>query len=79
MKMPWNTHTCKTCSTWDQRYPENKQLGDCNRLPALLNNGILALLPASDWSERPDPLREGVDLLRTNSEFGCTSYTPKSK
>lgn len=72
-----NTNTCRTCSAWNQHYPDNKQLGDCKRLPVFLHNGVLALMPARDWRENPEPTRE-VDLLRTTADFGCVSYAPKS-
>lgn len=79
MNAHWNTNPCRTCSAWDQHYPDNKQLGDCKRLPVLLQNGVLALVRASDWREQPEPTREGVALLRTTSDFGCTSYTPNDQ
>ncbi len=78
MNSHWNTNTCRTCSAWDQRYPDNKALGDCKRLPVLLHDGVLALLPASDWRAQPEPTREEVTLLRTTADFGCTSYTPNA-
>lgn len=77
MNPHWNMNTCRTCSAWDQHYPDNKQLGDCIRLPVLLHDGVLALLPASDLRAKPEPTRE-VALLRTTADFGCTSYTPNA-
>lgn len=78
MNPHWNTNTCRTCSAWDQHYPDNKALGDCKRLPVLLHYGVLALLPASDWRAEPEPTRDEVSLLRTTADFGCTSYTPNA-
>lgn len=78
MSVRFNIYTCRRCDAWEQVYPENKQLGNCIRLPLIeASDGVIGLLPASDFREKPEPTRD-IEVLRTNADFGCVSYLPAS-
>jgi hypothetical protein len=74
-----NLHHCRTCAHWEQKYPENKGLGDCMRINVLMSSAYMALTP----TEIQPPIREqfpsgaAAPDLRTVADFGCVCWTAR--
>jgi hypothetical protein len=75
-----NMHPCRTCRHWDQRYPENKGLGDCGRVNVLMAEDEYIALSATPIEP---PVRElvpsgrALPALRTQADFGCIAWEPR--
>jgi hypothetical protein len=75
----FNDCQCKDCDAWMQEYPENKQLGNCTRLPIIIPcDGVIGLIRPNDWRDNPDVTRD-IKIVRTTADFGCVGFTPKRK
>ncbi len=63
---------CKTCTHWDQRYPQNPMLGVCRRMGATLwKNGREISVGVTT---NPEPITD-VDAVRTLETFGCRLHS----
>lgn len=73
----YNSHNCKDCKHWRQ-FPANEKLGECKILPILHCDRAqyIALMPASDYRENPEPTRD-IENLRTTGDFGCINFDKK--
>lgn len=70
---------CGSCRWWDQRYPENKNLGVCTQMGMLLwPVGSLqdAAIVLKHEYEGPDSKpTSDVQSVRTGDTFGCIGHT----
>ncbi len=68
--------TCRTCRYWDQRYPQNQQLGVCPALGVLLMSGdeVAIVSKNPEWSGLPV---SDVAAVRTTADFGCIHHDPR--
>lgn len=68
---------CKTCKFWDQRYPENRQLGACKHMGVILweNNtiGSLNVVPAVEAGMH-EPTSD-LETVNTLEYFGCAEHS----
>jgi hypothetical protein len=69
-----NHATCQSCIFWDQRYPDNKQLGVCIKIGALIwpSNNELSIHAESPHSFGA-PIND-YNAVRTTNLFGCVSH-----
>lgn len=61
---------CATCDHWDQRFPENVDLGVCRRMGAIVFGKKLSLLATSN----PEPTSD-FEYVRTRRFFGCVMHS----
>lgn len=61
---------CATCDHWDQRFPQNVDLGVCQRMGAVQFADTLSLLVTSN----PTPTSD-FKHVRTRRAFGCVMHS----
>jgi hypothetical protein len=74
--MKWRPR-CKTCKFWDQRYPENNQLGACKHMGVILwaDNQVASLnvVPAVE-AGMSEPTSD-IPVVNTLAYFGCAEHS----
>jgi hypothetical protein len=74
--MKWRPR-CETCKFWEQKYPQNKQLGACNHMGILLwednKMASVSVVPAVEDGMR-EPTSD-VESVNTRAEFGCAEHS----
>lgn len=69
---------CKTCRYWDQRYPQNKQLGVCLVMGLFMaSNNEVSINEPGSWPDPQYPPSSDVAAVRTTATFGCISHDPR--
>lgn len=63
---------CRSCRWWDQRYPENRDLGVCTKMGVLKweNDDVAIVVAMDDGQPTTD-----VASVRTGATFGCVRHT----
>lgn len=68
---------CATCRYWDQRYPENKQLGVCLVMGAFFcDRDEIAIVGGGAYPDPNHPPPSDATAVRTIATFGCISHDP---
>lgn len=62
---------CRSCKFWDQRFPQNTDLGVCRKLGALRWEEQISLVLSEDDGH---PATD-FEAVRTRAEFGCVKHT----
>jgi hypothetical protein len=68
------TISCGTCRFWDPRYPENRDLGVCQKAGVIVFSREAAIVMKDSLDETP-PTSDYV-VVRTTRAFGCVQHTP---
>jgi hypothetical protein len=71
--------TCRTCEHWDQKYPQNTELGACTVMGVFLwanQDDELgdAAITTGKWGHKPS---SDVQDVRTSADFGCIEWEAK--
>jgi hypothetical protein len=64
---------CVTCKSWDQRYPENKNLGVCRRM-GVINIGSDAAVNVRQYIDLSEPTSD-FQAVRVLDTFGCREHS----
>lgn len=65
--------TCQTCEHWEQRFPQNPQLGACLAIGVLKISDDAALTISHDLPRR-NPTTD-FPATRTQADFGCRFHS----
>lgn len=70
---------CKTCRYWDQRYPQNQQLGICTIMGMLKCSGDEVYIALGEHPNPKQPVVSDVLGVRTYATFGCVAHDPRKQ
>lgn len=66
---------CATCKSWDQRYPENKQLGVCKRMGVTnWGDGQRVSVHVNQYGDEGHVVSD-FPVVSVRAEFGCREHS----